>query len=215
MSDTEMKIKSCFFGGYNKKCTDAYIKELRQTIENLQIDLQAVNETNKNKGKRIKELEKSYQELQESGREQARQIEQQENEIRVNEKVIQAHKETIRTRGDIIRRQEEELQNKKEELQDQKEEIRHGQEAITELELKLEVWDGRYKELEARLGQKEKAAEEDRAQILELEDQLEKYQWMYEEFFRDREWFPGSKLEKYIQKSISRRAKSAKKARQK
>lgn len=170
MSNTEVKIESCFFGGYNKKCTDAYINELRQTIENLQIDLQAANEADKSNMKRIKELEKA----------------------------CRVHKETIQSREDIIKRQEEALQDKKDAIQ-------CGQERIAELKVQLEAWDGRYKELETQLEQQEQAVEEGKDQISKLEDRLEKQQWLYEEFFRDKEKIPVSKLEKYIQKSIKRR----------
>ena len=70
MSESEIKISSSLFGGYNKKNTEAYIEELQTMITKLQKDLAAVTDANEKYVKKLKEAESYYRALWDRSKEQ-------------------------------------------------------------------------------------------------------------------------------------------------
>lgn len=197
MGETEKKINSSLFGGYNKKSTEAYIEELQTIITKLQKDLVSVTEVNEKYVQKLKEAESYYKALWQKSKEQEALIERQKSEIRTNENVIKAQKETIRSRGDVARKQEDSLR-------ESRETIRLQQEDIFNLEKDLQDESERLSKLEELLQEKEQLIKEGEETIARLKDKLEKQQWLYEQFFENKERIPVSKVEQFVQESMKR-----------
>ncbi len=197
MSETEKKINSSLFGGYNKKSTEAYIEELQTMIMKLRNDLASVTEVNGKYAQKLKEAESYYKALWDRSKEQEALIERQKSEIRTNENVIKAQKETIRSRGDAARKQEDALR-------ENKETIRLQQEDIFNLEKDLQDGAEQLYKMEEQLKEKEQIIEEGEDTIARLKDKLEKQKWLYEQFFENKEKIPISKIEQFVQESMKR-----------
>ena len=197
MSESEIKISSSLFGGYNKKNTEAYIEELQTMITKLQKDLAAVTDANEKYVKKLKEAESYYRALWDRSKEQDALIERQKSELRTNENVIKAQKETIRTRGDVARKQEDILRENKETIQLQ-------QEDILNLEKERQSAKEQLSEIKEQLEKKEQQLKENEELTAKLKDKVEKQQWLYEQFFENRGRVPASKVEQFVQDSMKR-----------
>ena len=79
----------------------------------------------------------------------------------------------------------------------------HYQEAREDFEKQNERIQG----LETELEEKSQIIQSAQDKIAELEDKLEKQQWLYEEFFKNKGRAVGSKLEKYVRESMKKRMK--------
>ena len=191
MSESEIKISSSLFGGYNKKNTEAYIEELQTMITKLQKDLAAVTDANEKYVKKLKEAESYYRALWDRSKER------QKSELRTNENVIKAQKETIRTRGDVARKQEDILRENKETIQLQ-------QEDILNLEKERQSAKEQLSEIKEQLEKKEQQLKENEELTAKLKDKVEKQQWLYEQFFENRGRVPASKVEQFVQDSMKR-----------
>lgn len=197
MSETEKKINSSLFGGYNKKSTEAYIEELQTMITKLQAELASANEANEKYTQKLKEAESYYRALWERSKEQEKLIENQKSELRTNENVIKVQKETIRSRGDVTRKQEDLLRENKETL-------RLQQEDIFNLERECQISDEKIQELNGQLAEKDRVIGEKDELIAKLKDKVEKQQWLYEQFFENKERVPVTKMEQFVQDSMKR-----------
>lgn len=197
MSETEKKINGSLFGGYNKKSTEAYIEELQTMITKLQKDLASANEMNEKYTQKLKEAESYYRALWDRSKEQEAQIERQKSELRTNENVIKVQKETIRTRGDAARKQENLLR-------ENRETIRLQQEDILNMERECQISDEKIHELEERLEEKDELIQEKDELVAKLKDKVEKQQWLYEQFFENKERVPISKVEQFVQDRVKR-----------
>lgn len=195
MSETEVKINSCLFGGYDKKTTDTYIEELQSTITNLEKDLRISSDMNARYAKKMNEVESHYRGLWESNKEQIALIEQQKHELKTNENVIKVQKEKARARGDLVRRQEDLLREK-----DDK--IKFQQEQLEDLNDKIRKSDEQMRELELKLEQNVQILKEREEMLDKYIARLEKQQRFHEEYVRNHEKVPVSKIEQFVQSSI-------------
>lgn len=200
MGEMGGKISNSLLGGYNKKSVDAYIEELQAEIENLRKDLEIARTMNMEHEEKLQEAEDCYKTLWERSQEQEKIIGQQKNEIKTNKNVIDVQKETIRSRGEVIRRQEDVLRK-------EKESILGLQEDFEKLGEELGRKNEQVSELEVQLEQKDQMILEKEEIVAKLEDKVEKQQWLYEEFFKNKGRVPVSKLEQYVRESMRKRIK--------
>ncbi len=200
MGEMEGKISGSLLGGYNKKSVDAFIEELQAEIENLRKDLGTAQAMNKKQAEKLLEAEDCYKTLWERSKDQEKIIEQQKNEIKTNKNVMDVQKETIRSRGEVIRRQENILRK-------EKESILCLQEDFEKLEEELDKQNERVGALEVQLEQKNQTILEKQEIVAKLEDKVEKQQWLYEEFFKNKGRVPVSKLEQYVRENMRKRIK--------
>lgn len=195
MSETDVKISSCLFGGYDKRTTDVYIEELQETIMKLEKDLRISSDMNAKYAKKMNEAESYYRALWERNKEQTSVIERQKNELKTNENVIKVQKEKVRARDDAARHQEELLREKDEK-------IKFQQEQLSGLNDKVQKSDEQMRELELKLEQKVQQLKEREEMTAKLKDRIGKQQRAYEEYVRRHERMLSSKLEQFMQESI-------------
>lgn len=195
MSETDVKINSRLFGGYDKKATDEYIEEFQSMIMKLEKDLRMSSDMNAKYAKKMSEAESYYRALWERNKEQDAVIERQKNELKTNENVIKVQKEKVRARDDTVRRQEELLRERDEKIQRQ-------QEQLDALSAKMQENDEQMRELELRLEQKVQLLKEREEMMAKLREKLEKQQRAYEEYMHSHEKMPSSKLEQFVQEGM-------------
>lgn len=200
MSEMEGKLNGSFFGGYNKKSVDAYIEEIRAELEKTQKDLELSKELNRKQADKLEEAEECYKLLWERSKDQESLIEQQKNELKTDKNVLDAQKETVRSRGEVIRRQENALRK-------EKESVNRLQEELDKIGKEYEGMGDQIKELEAQLERKDQTIQKNKELIAELENKIEKQQWLYEEFFKNKSRIPVSKLEHYVRESMRKKIK--------
>lgn len=195
MSETEVKINSCLFGGYDKKSTEAYIEELRTMIAKLQKELSASQDMNEKNVKRINEADQQCTALKERNQELDSVVQQQKNELETNERVIEVQKEKNRVRSDTLRQQEELLKEKDKELEAQRDETASLKDRVQKSEEQM-------LELERKLEQKVRVLREQEKTIAQLKDRAEKFQYMYEKSRQGQEKFSASKVEQFVQEAM-------------
>lgn len=195
MSETEVKINSCLFGGYDKKSTEAYIEELRTMIAKLQKELSASQDMNEKNVKRINEAGQQCTALKERNQELDSVVQQQKNELETNERVIEVQKEKNRVRSDTLRQQEELLKEKDKELEAQRDETASLKDRVQKSEEQM-------LELERKLEQKVRVLREQEKTIAQLKDRAEKFQYMYEKSRQGQEKFSASKVEQFVQEAM-------------
>lgn len=195
MGETEVKINSCLFGGYDKKSTEAYIEELRTMIAKLQKELSASQDMNEKNVKRINEAEQQCTALKERNQELDSVVQQQKNELETNERVIEVQKEKNRVRSDTLRQQEELLKEKDKELEAQRDETASLKDRVQKSEEQM-------LELERKLEQKVRVLREQEKTIAQLKDRAEKFQYMYEKSRQGQEKFSASKVEQFVQEAM-------------
>lgn len=195
MGEVKEKFIGTFFGGYDKKSVDKYIEEFQAELEKTRKDLELSKELNRKQVYKLEETEECYKQLWERSKEQEKIIEQQKNELKTDKNVMDIQKETIRSREEVIRRQENSLRK-------EKESVSCLQEELEKLGKEFEGQGGQIKELEAQLERKDQTIQKNKELIAELEDKVEKQQWLYEEFFKNKGRIPVSKLEHYVRESM-------------
>ena len=176
MGETDVKINSCLFGGYDKKVADEYIEELQSIIVKLEKDLRMSSDMNAKYAKKMNEAESYYRALWERNKDQDAVIERQKNEI----------KEKVHARDDIVRHQECLLREKDEK-------ISHQQEQLESLNDKLQKSDEQMRELELKLEQKVQLLKEREEMAARLKEKIERLQRM-----------PVSKFEQFMQDGMKR-----------
>ena len=186
MGETDVKINSCLFGGYDKKVADEYIEELQSIIVKLEKDLRMSSDMNAKYAKKMNEAESYYRALWERNKDQDAVIERQKNEIKTNESVIKIQKEKVHARDDIVRHQECLLREKDEK-------ISHQQEQLESLNDKLQKSDEQMRELELKLEQKVQLLKEREEMAARLKERIERLQRM-----------PVSKFEQFMQDGMKR-----------
>lgn len=101
MEEKEFEITSNLFGGYNKKRTNTYIRELQKMIEDGRTEQEEL-------AGKLAEAENCYKVLWERSK-------GQEETIKALEETVKAREDTIKTQEDTVKRQEARL-NKQEEM---------------------------------------------------------------------------------------------------
>lgn len=202
MSDTEVKLNGCLFGGYEKRSTEAYIEELRTIIAKLEKDLQVSGDTNKEYAKKLDDAKSSYQELFRQNEEQGAVIRRQKKELEMDARVIEVQKEKTRARSDTVRQQEELLKEQEELLKKQDEELSILHEEIASLKDTVQADGEQMLEFERKLEQKVQILKEQEKTIAQLKSRIEKLQHMYEEAVQNQWGYLGSKLEQFIQEGM-------------
>ncbi len=206
MDDTMKQIERSLFGGYNRKSVDEYLDELQSVIVELQVQGTQAEKTQEQQKAELAKAQSSYAKLCGRSKEQAEviqsqkeQIKRQENERKVNEEIIKTLKGKVQARSDTIRRQEAELQRQQEKahaqeirLQEQQQEMDAQKEALAKLKTA-------YEKKEARIALLDRQLRASRDMAASLEDKLEKYQWLQEEFFKNRDRATVSRLERFLQ----------------
>lgn len=195
MSETEVRLNSRLFGGYDKKSTEAYIEELQTAISKLQEELLASRDLNEKYIKRINEAEMHCKSLQERDQEMSAAVRRLKNELEMNQRVIEVQKEKNRIRSNTVRQQEELLKEKDEEL-------RLSQKEIETLKDRAQKGGEQMFELECKLEQKVQVLKEQEKTIAQLKDTAERLQYMYEESQKNQESFLTSKIECIAQEAM-------------